>query len=156
MKPAHKRIIVEQLDKTLSRFKNVQDVSPPPKGWIRAIREALGMTGKQLAERLSVRQPRIPILEKNEISGAVSIKTMRQAAEALDCVFVYALVPRSTLVNTIREQGRQIAIERMKRTTHTMILEDQQLQEPERQKMLQSMIDELMRERPKDLWSVKS
>ena len=114
------------------------------------------MTGKQLADRLSVRQPRIPILEKDEISGAVSLKTMRQAAEALDCVFVYALVPRSTLENTIREQVRQIAIERMKRTTHTMILEDQQLQEPERQKMLQSMIEDLVREMPKELWSVKS
>ena len=156
MKPAHKRIIVEQLDETLSRFKNVQRVSPPPKGWIRAIREALGMTGKQLAERLNVRQPRIPILEKDEISGAVSMRTMRQAAEALDCVFVYALVPRSTLENTIREQVRQIAIERMKRTTHTMILEDQQLQELERQKMLQSMTDDLVREMPKDLWSAKS
>jgi predicted DNA-binding mobile mystery protein A len=156
MKPAHKRIIVEQLDETLSRFKNVQGVSPPPKGWIRAIREALGMTGKQLAERLNVRQPRIPILEKDEISGAVSMRTMRQAAEALDCVFVYALVPRSTLENTIREQVRQIAIERMKRTTHTMILEDQQLQELERQKMLQSMTDDLVREMPKDLWSAKS
>lgn len=156
MKPAHKRIIVEQLDETLSRFKNVQGISPPPKGWIRAIREALGMTGKQLAERLNVRQPRIPILEKDEISGAVSMRTMRQAAEALDCVFVYALVPRSTLENTIREQVRQIAIERMKRTTHTMILEDQQLQELERQKMLQSMTDDLVREMPKDLWSAKS
>jgi predicted DNA-binding mobile mystery protein A len=156
MKTVHKRIIVEQLDRTLSRLRNVHDVSPPPKGWIRAIREALGMTGKQLADRLSVRQPRIPILEKDEISGAVSLKTMRQAAEALDCVFVYALVPRSTLENTIREQVRQIAIERMKRTTHTMILEDQQLQEPERQKMLQSMIEDLVREMPKELWSVKS
>lgn len=144
------------MDKALSRFKNVQDVSPPPKGWIRAIREALGMTGKQLAERLGVRQPRIPVLEKDEVSGAVSIKTMRQAAEALDCVFVYALVPRSTLENTIREQVLQISIERTKRTTHTMILEDQQLQEPERQKMLQAMIEDLVREMPKDLWSAKS
>lgn len=55
-----------------------------------------------------------------------------------------------------REQVRQIAIERMKRTTHTMILEDQQLQEPKRKKKLQSMIEDLMREMPKDLWSVKS
>lgn len=84
------------------------------------------------------------------------VRVMRQAAEALDCVFVYALVLRSTLENTIREQVRQIAIERMKRTTHTMMLEDQQLQEPERQKMLQSMIDDLVREVLKDLWSVKS
>lgn len=114
------------------------------------------MTGKQLAERLGVRQPRIPVLEKDEVSGAVSIKTMRQAAEALDCVFVYALVPRSTLENTIREQVLQISIERTKRTTHTMILEDQQLQEPERQKMLQAMIEDLVREMPKDLWSAKS
>jgi predicted DNA-binding mobile mystery protein A len=56
--------------------------SPPVKGWIRAIREALGMSGTQLANRLKVSQPRIPRLEQDELSGVVSLKTMRQAAEA--------------------------------------------------------------------------
>lgn len=153
MKPKHQKIIVEQLDKTLARFKDVKDVPPPAKGWIRAIREALGMTGKQLAERLSVRQPRIPILEKDEVSGSVSIKTMRQTAEALDCMFVYALIPRTTLESTIREQARHVAAERMQRTNHTMGLEDQQLLEDEQRKMLQSMVDELVRTTPKEMWS---
>lgn len=155
MKPNHKRIVVEQLDNTLARFEAAKAVSPPAKGWIRAIREALGMTGAQFAERLNVRQPRIPVLEKDEVSGAVSIKTMRQAAEALDCVFVYAIVPRVSLEETIRNQACLVAGERMKRTSHTMALEDQQLPEAERQKMLQSMIDDIVRSMPKDLWRAK-
>lgn len=156
MKPNHKRIVIEQLDNTLARFQGVKDVSPPARGWIRAIREALGMTGAQLAERLNVRQPRIPVLEKDEVSGAVTIKTMRQAAEALDCVFVYAMVPRISLEEAIRTQAGTVAAERMKRASHTMALEGQQLPESEHRNMLQSMIDDIVRSMPKDLWGAKS
>ncbi|MBU3984898.1 MAG: mobile mystery protein A, partial [Proteobacteria bacterium] len=97
MKTKYKQIARRQLDATLAKFSEVRKVQLPPKGWIRAVREALGMSGKQLAGRLNVSQPRVHKLEQSEPSGALTLKTMRQVAEALDCVFVYALVPRSTL-----------------------------------------------------------
>jgi predicted DNA-binding mobile mystery protein A len=156
MKTKHKQIARRQLDVTLDKFAEVRSIKPPPKGWIRAVREALGMSGKQLAGRLQVSQPRVFKLEQGEPSGALTLKTMRQAAEALDCVFVYALVPRSTLEETVRTRARVVAGERLQRVSHTMLLEAQGLSMKEQQAFLDDAIEELARETPKDLWDIKS
>jgi predicted DNA-binding mobile mystery protein A len=152
MLPKYKLIARQQLDKTLSGYTAAKQTSPPVKGWIRAIREALGMSGKQLANRLNVSQPRIPKLEQDEVSGVVSMKTMRQAAEAMDCVFVYAVVPRTTLEETVRERARKIAESRMQRVSHTMLLEAQKLSDEEQRASLDAAVEELMRGMPKELW----
>lgn len=68
----------------------------PPKGWLRYKRDKFGITGSQLAAKMGVTKQRISALEQSELSGAASIKTMRQAAEALGCEFVYALVPKGS------------------------------------------------------------
>lgn len=156
MKTNHKQIARRQLDITLDKLAEVRSIKPPPKGWIRAVREALGMSGKQLAGRLQVSQPRVFKLEQGEPSGALTLKTMRQAAEALDCVFVYALVPRSTLEETVRTQAMVVAGERLQRVSHTMLLEAQGLSMKEQQAFLDDAIEELARETPKDLWDIKS
>jgi predicted DNA-binding mobile mystery protein A len=152
MLPKYKRIVRQQLDKTLSGYAIVKQTAPPVKGWIRAIREALGMSGKQLAKRLNVSQPRIPKLERDEVSGVVSLKTMRQAAEAMDCVFVYAIVPRTSLEETVRAQARKVADVRSQRVSHTMLLEAQNLSAEEQQASINAAVEELVREMPKDLW----
>ncbi|ACM20000.1 antitoxin, XRE family [Geotalea daltonii FRC-32] len=155
MLPKYKLIARQQLDNTLSYYAALKQNSPPVKGWIRAIREALGMSGKQLAKRLNVSQPRIPKLERDELSGVVSIKTMRQAAEALDCVFVYAMIPRTTLEETVRAQARKVADARTQRVSHTMLLEAQNLSDQEQSASIDAAVDELVQEMPKELWESK-
>jgi predicted DNA-binding mobile mystery protein A len=113
------------------------------------------MSGKQLAGRLQVSQPRVFKLEQDEPAGALTLRTMRQVAEALDCVFVYALVPRSSLEETVRTQARAVAAERLQRVFHTMLLEAQGLSTEEQQASLDAAIEELVRETPKDLWDMK-
>ena len=54
MKAKHKKLARDQLDETLNRFGPLKAIASPGKGWIRAIRDALGMTGEQLAKRLKV------------------------------------------------------------------------------------------------------
>jgi len=139
MQARHKLIIRQQLDKTLAGLK-AENTQVPVKGWIRAIREALGMTGKQLAHRLKVSQPRIPRLEQDELAGSVTIKTMQQAAEALDCTFVYALVPRTSLEDTLRGQARMVAQDRIERVAHSMLLEAQSLSAEEQQNRLSRLL----------------
>ncbi len=148
----HKLVIRQQLDKTLSNFAPAKYNTPPIKGWIRAVREALGMTGKQLAHRLNVTQPRIPRLEQDEVAGVVSLNTMRQAAEAMDCVFVYAIVPRTTLEETVRARAQKLAEARSQRVAHSMLLEAQGLSPEEQLASLEAEIEELVREMPKELW----
>ena len=55
----------------------------PPKGWLRAIRDALGMTTRQLAARLGVSQPRVVALEKGEVDETLTLAGLRRAAAAL-------------------------------------------------------------------------
>lgn len=152
MLPKYKLIARQQLDRTLSGYAAIKQNATPVKGWIRAIREALGMSGRQLADRLNVSQPRIPRLEQDEMSGVVSLKTMRQAAEAMDCVFVYAIVPRTSLEETVREQARKVAEARTQRVAHTMLLEAQILSAEEQRASFDAAVEELVREMPKVLW----
>jgi len=64
-------------------------------GWIRLIRTRRSIQGKQLAKIMHVSPARISVLEKDEQRGAVTLKMMQKAADALDCKFVYALIPKS-------------------------------------------------------------
>lgn len=150
--PSQKRLILEQMSDKVNRYNRLKDSQPPLKGWIRAIREALGMSGVQFAKRLGVSAPRVAILEKTEVTGRVTIRSVRQAADALDCVFVYALVPRSSLKETIRRQALEVARGQLKRTSHTMLLEDQQLSKDAMRNALDAAVEELLEAMPRDLW----
>jgi predicted DNA-binding mobile mystery protein A len=155
MKPKHRRTMRDQLDKTFAQLTNLKTLQAPVKGWLRSIREALGMSGKQLGKRLEVSQPRVVQLEKDELSGALTLKTMRQAAEAMDCVFVYAVVPRTSLEETMHRQARKVATERLSRTSHTMLLEDQMVSNDEQKKMFEDKVEDLIRNIPNDFWADK-
>lgn len=149
---SRKRLILEQMSDNVNRYSRLKDSQPPLKGWIRAIRVALGMSGVQFAKRLGVSAPRVAILEKTEVTGRVTIRSVRQAADALGCVFVYALVPRGSLKETIRRQALEVAREQLKRTSHTMLLEDQQLSKDAMRNALDAAVEELLDAMPKDLW----
>jgi len=152
MKPSHRRLIQQQLEATLTRLACMRDAQRPARGWLRAIREALGMSGRQFARRLGVSAPWITTLEKKELAGSVTIKTMRQAAEALDCVFVYAVVPRDSLAEIVRRRAEILAQKRLATVSHSMLLEAQQLSESEQQKALDQEMNALIQEMPKELW----
>jgi predicted DNA-binding mobile mystery protein A len=124
MSPDQTRLARKNLDRRFSQI--VREVMlAPPYGWVRAIREALGMTPQRLATRMGVTRPRVNMLEKAELSGATTLKSLRQAAEAMDCVLVYAIVPRTSLDEILREQAAKKADVELARHHHTMRLENQ-------------------------------
>jgi predicted DNA-binding mobile mystery protein A len=151
MRKSRKSLVLQQLDETLARFAGLKSVRPP-KGWIRAVREALGMSGRQFASRLGVTPPRVTVLEREELTGGISLKTLRQAAEALDCEVVYALVPRGSLRQTVRRQAEKVASAQLARVGHSMVLEAQELTAEEQRRALRDKVDELTDEFPKTLW----
>src|SRR5260221_12857539 len=99
----------EQLDKRLTELHSLTNWVRPSRGWIRAVRNALGMTTAQLGKRMNVRQPRIVELEKAEVTGNITMQSLERAAEALGCRVVYALVPHKPLTETLEERALQIA-----------------------------------------------
>ena len=152
MKPEHKVIIREQLEATLSHLSKAGNIHRPSRGWLRAVREALGMTSKQFASRLGVKPPRITALEKDEMSGAVTIKKMQEAANALDCDFFYALIPRESLADTVRKRAESLAVKQLQRVSHSMLLESQQLSDYEQKKVFTSEVEKILRQMPRELW----
>lgn len=73
---------------------------------IREVRLARGMQNRELAVSMGVSAARISVLERDERRGAVTLKMMQKAAEALDCDFVYTLIPKNTAAPE-RKQARQ-------------------------------------------------
>lgn len=152
MQPQQKHLIRAQLDKTVENLACLRATPRPVKGWLRSVREALGMTSRQLAARLGGSPPRITALEKSEQNGSATIKTMRQAAEALDCVFVYAVIPRASFNSTLHRQAERLAKKRLAGVAHSMLLEAQQLSADEQQKAFEAEVEVVMRTMPKELW----
>lgn len=98
----------------------------PASGWVRALREALGMSTRQLAARMGVSPTSALDLERREAAGTLSLGQLRRAAAALDCELVYVLVPRQPLDQMVEARARALAAERVRGVTHAMRLEAQE------------------------------
>jgi len=141
----------KQLERRLAPLRDAPIIAPP-KGWVKAIRESLGMTARQLAARMGAAPSRIPAIEKAEVTGATTIKTLRQAAEAMNCTFVYAFVPTKPLDDILRDRAKQKAQADVVRLDHTMRLENQALLKSDLEAEQQRMIDLILSGSLRGLW----
>jgi len=141
----------KQLERRLAPLRQTK-LATPPRGWIRAIRDALGMTGSQLAARMGVGPSRIPVIEKAEITGATTLKTLRDAAEALNCTFVYAFVPVKPLDDILRDRAKLKVAGDIARLDHTMRLENQALLKSDLDDEQQRMIAAVLSGSLRGLW----
>jgi len=152
MRSKYKKLTLKQLDEVFNLIRPIKSVVMPSKGWVRAIRDALGMSARQLANRMDVKQQRIVRIEQDEKLGRVTLNTMKSAAEALDCDFIYALVSKESLQQTVKNQARRVAAKRMSRSNQMMRLEKQELTDSEKQKVLDDIVDEILNTMPRNLW----
>jgi predicted DNA-binding mobile mystery protein A len=137
------------LDKRFKEIGAVARFTPPVRGWIKAIREALGMSTAQLAKRLRIKQPSVIALEKSEAKGTIELGTLRRVAEALDCTLVYALIPKKPLESVVRGRARSLMRRRLEAVEHSMLLENQKV----RPKNPEAGLDEFVREtNPRLFW----
>ena len=153
MKNTHRMTARRRLDERLGALGPIEHFTPPPKGWIQAIRDALGMTAGQLGARLRVKPQTVADLEKSEAQGTIQLNTLRKAAEALNCTLVYALVPNTSLEDMVRARAEAIARQALGRIGHTMALENQELPKTRRQEQIDAYIRLHLKER--DLWDRK-
>jgi len=137
------------LDERFQELGPVTRYASPVRGWIKAIRGALGMSTAQLAKRLRVKQPSVVALEQSEAKGAIELATLRRVAEALDCTLVYALIPNQPLEAMVRDRARTFARRRLEPVEHSMLLEDQKVTA----KDAEARLDETVREaNPRLFW----
>lgn len=72
------------------------NMNRPRKGWIKTIRTALCMTPSQLGERMGISRSTVYQLQRAEEEYSISFRSMKKAAEAMECEFVYWFVPRKS------------------------------------------------------------
>lgn len=114
-----------QLDARLQRIRPLADEARPHKGWIRALRDALGMSSAELAARMGIIQQTVPDLERSELHNTIKLETLQRAADALNCDLAYVLLPRTTLDEAVRAQARRKASRHLSPVAHHSRLEDQ-------------------------------
>jgi len=152
MRPEDRSTARRQLDKRLSSMQNMALLMRPPRGWLKAIREALGMTTAQLGRRLGVVQSRVVAIEQAETKGTITLNSLEKAAQALDCRLVYALLPRQPLEDIVEQRASLLAKSRLKSTGHTMTLEAQGVDATDESEQLKRLIQQLVEKSGSKLW----
>lgn len=146
------KLKLKQTEELVKPFRRLVAAQAPRGGWVRAIREALGMSAQQLGTRVRVKRQTIENLERSEANGKISLDSLNRAAKALGCRVVYALVPEKPLEEMQRERAREIAESVVKPVSHSMRLEAQSIGKREEQRQKKELALRLLQGSPKKLW----
>jgi predicted DNA-binding mobile mystery protein A len=152
MQNSFTNMAVKHIDEQLASWRKLADSVPPKGGWIRTIRESLGMTQSQLAARLKITQQALNDLEKSEAEGKITLDSLRRLANALGCRFVYAAVPEQPLGEIRRQRAHDVAKKQLGRVSRSMKLEAQGTSERETKRQIEELTEELLRGSPRKLW----
>jgi predicted DNA-binding mobile mystery protein A len=143
----------QQLNEKMLQLACMQHVIVPPIGWIKAIRNGIGMSMEQLGKKLSITKQGVMDMEKREKEGAITIKSMQEIAKAIDMQFVYGFVPNAgSLEQMIETRALEIATKIVERTSTTMKLEDQVNSKERIEKAIKERAEEIINKTPKILW----
>jgi len=143
---------LHQMDAILAELRNARLPARPPSGWVRAIRDALGMTAAALARRLGMSHAGVRKLEKAEADEVITLASLRKLADALDCELQYALVPRHSLEQTLKRRALHVARERLRPVAHSMALEDQAVERSMSTVQLELLAREILAGSRRQLW----
>ena len=148
-----KTLQFQQLSNKMLAFASLQKVAAPPTGWLKAVRLALGMSSQQVANKLSVTRQGVQDMERREKDGSITIKALREVANALDMQLVYGFVPKDgSLDALVDRKARDLAKQIVLRTSNTMKLEDQENSQERIEKAIEERATAIKSEMPKALW----
>jgi predicted DNA-binding mobile mystery protein A len=143
---------LKQVEELLQPWRRLARAQVPRGGWVRAIREALGMSAAQLAARLHVTRQSVRDLEQSEATGKITLESLNKLAAALGCRLIYALVPEKPLDEMQRERARKIADSLVKPVSHSMKLEAQSVSKREEERQKEQIVRKLLEGDPRKLW----
>lgn len=152
MKSNFSELKLRQLDTNLNRWRSADLPPRPPAGWIKAIREGLGMAATHIATRLGVTTSTVTRLEISEADDTISLATLRRAASALGCELHYALVPKQSLADTLKNRALALARQQMASINHTMTLEAQATSHDAIEAQTHALIESLLKGSRRALW----
>jgi predicted DNA-binding mobile mystery protein A len=147
------RLILEQIDRKIFLLKKAEDITIPPSGWVYALRQALGMSLRQLGKRMGITPQSVKEIEEREKSGTISINVLKQVGNSLGLKLIYGFIPEGkSLEEMIEKRAIEIAREIVSRTSVSMKLEDQGNSSKRIKKAIAEKAEEIKLEMPKYLW----
>ena len=153
MKDNKQLLLLQQTDKKTQVFKELKSITIPTKGWINTFRTALKMSLRQLGNRLLIAPQSVKEIEEREANGTITLKSLRDVANALDMQLVYGFVSKhESLEQMIEKRAKELAKEIVLRTNNTMTLEDQQNSAERIEQAIAQKTAEIKYEMPKYLW----
>jgi len=148
------KLQIRQLDEALEPFQKLKSSPPPRDGWIKAVRESLGMSLRQLSQRAGLSKTSVASIESLEGKGTVQLDSIRRLANGMGCELVYALVPRHSLQEIVENQARSKATELVDRISTSMEMEAQGISPADRARQVEELTEEILRTRKRGLWDV--
>lgn len=148
-----KSLQIDQLNSKMLVVASIKKITPPPIGWIKAVRTALGMSLQQLGKKISITKQSLADIERREKEGTITLNTLRDVAHGLDMELVYGFVPRDgSLEALIDRKAKELATAIVQRSSNTMKLEDQANSGKRIQKAIEERTVAIKNEMPKILW----
>lgn len=147
-----KKAAQQQYQRIVDNAARCANLQTPPEGWLRTVRNALGMSGAELAKRMGVTRARVAQAEHAELTAGVTLKSMQATAEAMGCRFVYAIVPPGRIEDVVMAQARKKAMAIVGTASTHMALESQTLPNDKIAQQVDRLTQELAREMPPDFW----
>ncbi len=142
-----------QMADALGPFIPLAKSSPPGGGWLRAIRETLGMTQSQLASRVGVSRQAVQEFESAEDRRRITLESMDKMAAAMGCRVVYGVVPVDATIDSMRIRQARVQAEKLMRpVSHSMAMESQAVPSTIRERQLQILMAELQSGSARNLW----
>ncbi len=144
---------MEHIDAKISQLRKAEDLVMPTAGWIYSIRQALGMSMRQLGNRMSITPQSVKEIEEREKSGTITLKVLRQFGQVLNLKLVYGFIPsEGSLEKIIERRALVLAKEIVNRTSASMKLENQENKPDRLQKAVKEKAEEIRIQMPKYLW----
>lgn len=128
MKPPAK-LAMKQIERRIAALRSTAKETNLHSGWISYIREAICMTQNILAKQIGLNQATVQQMEKREATGKVTIETMRKIAAAMECEFIYAIIPKQDLSEFLQKKAIAKATNLVNEADVHMTLEDQKVSE---------------------------
>ncbi|HYX32018.1 MAG TPA: mobile mystery protein A [Oligoflexus sp.] len=158
MKLSKKNIQTQQkiLDKKIKDLILLKNIPRPRSGWLKAIRTGLGISTRQMGERLGVTHQVILRMEKGEMEGSATLESLQKVAHAMDCKFIYAILPaKHESLNALLEEKALILAKRItKEVSHSMKMEGQGVDHQSMDDQINQLAKELKEALDPRLWVV--
>ena len=153
MNTSKQKLLIEQTDRKLEVFKPLINFNIPQNGWVNTIRLALKMSLRQLGNRLKISPQSMKEIEEREVSGAITLKALKEVGAVLDMKLIYGFIPKSNSIEEmIEKRAIELAKEIVLRTSQTMKLEDQENSKIRLEKAIKNKAEEIKNKMPKYLW----